>query len=409
MNSLFRNLCTLMFLVFCTTGYLPAQWTKVASLPAEVNLSDVYAKGSTIFAVGTRFSDFTPYIFVSMDGGKSWDSTSRKSGYFHKTIAFNTENNGYIAGYGSVSFTIRTTDGGNDWQAQMTDYEHSGITEIQFLNATVGYACGYGKKQFTTGNVYKTTDGGNTWKAQNNPMDSLPLESIQMLDETYGFAWAEGLFGYAQLVRTTDGGEHWAKVYSPTTTTDFYWWNAAEGIGVDARGDILKSNDSGATWQKKSSPSNWLESVCFIDKKIGYAVGAAGMILRTTDGGDTWKKETSSTSKQLTKVEYHDGNVYAIGDGIILRRSVVTDVNEHENNDLVDNQTTLSLYPNPVKAIAHCVGALPGEQVSVFDMYGKLLLSDRLDANSGIDLQSLAKGVYTLHVANRSAICFVKE
>ncbi|MCB2107295.1 MAG: hypothetical protein KDE14_06315 [Rhodobacteraceae bacterium] len=60
-------------------------------------------------------------------------------------------------------------------------------------------------------------------------------------------------------------------------------------IAVGERGFILKSADTGKSWQQVASPADvMLTSVAFIDDRRGVAVGHDTTILTTADGGETW-------------------------------------------------------------------------------------------------------------------------
>src|SRR6266576_192281 len=67
--------------------------------------------------------------------------------------------------------------------------------------------------------------------------------------------------GYGTIVRTTDGGNHWA------------------------------TQPSGTTLQ--------FRGVSFIDANNGTAVDEGGTILRTTDGGNSWAPQSSGTENTL--------------------------------------------------------------------------------------------------------------
>ena len=64
---------------------------------------------------------------------------------------------------------LRTFDGGVTWDSI---WEHSGQdvlfssqNDIDFVNDSIGFACGYAykEKQFIWGNILRTADRGNTW------------------------------------------------------------------------------------------------------------------------------------------------------------------------------------------------------------------------------------------------------
>jgi photosystem II stability/assembly factor-like uncharacterized protein len=77
--------------------------------------------------------------------------------------------------------------------------------------------------------------------------------------------------------------------------------NAARGLLLDAalnghviiavgeRGAIVRSVDSGETWESLASPTDaTLTGIAFANPDHGWAVGHDGVILHTRDGGDTW-------------------------------------------------------------------------------------------------------------------------
>lgn len=66
-------------------------------------------------------------------------------------------------------------------------------------------------------------------------------------------------------------------------------------VAVGERGVVLLSDNDGIAFrQAKSVPvSSTLNSVSFVDAKVGWAVGHWGAILKTTDGGETWKLQRS--------------------------------------------------------------------------------------------------------------------
>jgi photosystem II stability/assembly factor-like uncharacterized protein len=52
--------------------------------------------------------------------------------------------------------------------------------------------------------------------------------------------------------------------------------------------------------------SDRVASVCFVDKRHGWAVGGRGLILHTCDGGETWAEQQSGTDFILERVFFRD-------------------------------------------------------------------------------------------------------
>lgn len=383
-------------------------WKKLTlKFTNNLDLNDVYVHGDHIMAVGT-YTDFQANKFIgqilkSENGGQTWDTLHSTSGWFYKTIAFKDAETGFIGGYGSTSFMLKTTDGGKTWAEDMVDYDHAGITDMRFFNDKIGVAVGYGEKQFFSGNSYKTTDGGKTWVPSEHVEDSLPLQNMFFVNENIGYAVAS-FFGYTTFAKTTDGGAHWTLEYTHSTSiSDIYFWNATDGIMVDFSG-VYKTYDGGKTWVDKTTPAiknKYLESLTFYDRFTGFAVGLSGAIFRTTDGGETWTKDLSPTTQSLTCVEIHEGQVYAVGNnGVVLRLN--------ETLGLTDTKPALkaSVYPNP--ATSELFVSVPGNineemQLTLMDMSGRTITS-AVNSNGRLDISAIPAGLYILEVKTGEGI-----
>lgn len=88
---------------------------------------------------------------------------------------------------------------------------------------------------------------------------------------------------------------------------------AAQGgkrIAVGARGHIMVSDDSGASWRQSAHVPTLalLTAVTLIDERHGWAVGHDEVILRTSDGGESWTKvhEAPQAERPLLDVWFAD-------------------------------------------------------------------------------------------------------
>lgn len=64
-------------------------------------------------------------------------------------------------------------------------------------------------------------------------------------------------------------------------------------LAVGERGIVLLSDDAGASWQPRFTPTNrTLSAVAMADAQNGLAVGHGGTVLATADGGNSWKAIT---------------------------------------------------------------------------------------------------------------------
>ncbi len=166
--------------------------------------------------------------------------------------------------------------------------------DVFFLNETVGWAAnGY----FAA--VYKTIDGGENWTLQtNNGMlgSNHYFRNIEFLNNNIGFLGTLN----NKFYKTIDGGATWNQILNIIP-------NPPAICGLDCVGSstiygcgayfspayIIKSTDSGATWQyiDMSTYANALVEVLFLDAMTGFASGknaSGAVILKTVDGGNSW-------------------------------------------------------------------------------------------------------------------------
>lgn len=84
----------------------------------------------------------------------------------------------------------------------------------------------------------------------------------------------------------------------------------AKRIAVGARGHIMVSDDSGATWRQSAHVPTLalLTAVTLIDERNGWAVGHDEVILHTTDGGESWTKvhEAPQAERPLLDIWFAD-------------------------------------------------------------------------------------------------------
>lgn len=95
------------------------------------------------------------------------------------------------------------------------------------------------------------------------------------------------------VLRSTDSGRTWQLARTPTqaTLTGVSFPDAQHGWAVGHDAVILHSEDSGLTWTTQYQGTDLQVSfldVCFLDAQTGFVAGAYGQFLATTDGGLTW-------------------------------------------------------------------------------------------------------------------------
>jgi photosystem II stability/assembly factor-like uncharacterized protein len=131
------------------------------------------------------------------------------------------------------------------------------------------------------------------------------LSSLHMIDTQVGWA----LTDKGHLLRTIDGGVHWhdvspqalLRVPSEKITTNFLTgsltWVAFPGSDEEST-HILRTSDSGHTWQETTIPTTLVAQITFIDAQTGWLLSKHSVsesaetaeLFHTGNGGKNWTR-----------------------------------------------------------------------------------------------------------------------
>lgn len=185
------------------------------------------------------------------------------------------------------------------WKKQQTG-TFAWLHSVFFLDESRGWAVG-GK-----GALLATTDGGEHWELRRRPVEDA-LHEIVFTDERTGWIVCErSVFApmakdesVSYLLKTSDGGESWARV-DVTRGEDvdiklagLSFADAEHGWVYGEQGVLYATSDGGATWSRQRVPTrHLLLGGAFADAHTGWLSGGGLTLLRTEDGGETWRAGT---------------------------------------------------------------------------------------------------------------------
>ena len=300
-------------------------WYWQQQLPQGNDLrSASWPSATTGYAVGV-----TGTALKTTDGGTTWISQDPGTTRDLTGVSFVTTSTGWAVGVSGT--VIRTTNGGSTWTAQTapTVPAARNLRAVSFFDANVGVAVG--DQGTTTSTIVYTSNGGVTWRTASTT-STVGLSGVQMVSATVG--WAVG--GAGAILRTGDGGATWLPQISPTVaglsaisfapggTVGYLVGNASLPSWT-----IYKTTDSGVTWTAANGLGATgainLTGVSCFDSLNAVAVGTNGQIRHTTDGGTTWLNQSQNNvgSNALRDVKMIDANTMkVIGDiGMIFTTS----------------------------------------------------------------------------------------
>lgn len=237
-------------------------------------------------------------------------------------VFFLDENRGWVIG--SKGTLLATLDGGKTWRSKPASTDV--LRDIYFIDDQNGWlVCEknvYDLKEKDEARTYlmQTTDGGEHWKRINIRDIDVDIRLVRAVFTRGGRGWA---FGEAGAIYTTrDSGANWERLTSPTRhlLLGGIFIDDDRGWLVGAGATIIQTADGGDTWHVSRLPKAVENAVrfsaaSFVDNRLGWAVGSRGSIYRTVNGGRTWLMQNSGVSVDLHDVKFLDAvEGWAVGD-----------------------------------------------------------------------------------------------
>jgi len=152
----------------------------------------------------------------------------------------------------SIAALVVTTSAFQQWTMQT-----SGVTArlrgVSGVSDRVAWASG------ANGTVVRTTDGGTTWRRLFIPgTEALDFRDIDAIDDRTAYVLSIGPGEASRIYKTTDGGEQWDAQFVNKDPAAFFdamaFWNAQSGIAfsdsVEGRFVIITTTDGGRTWAR---------------------------------------------------------------------------------------------------------------------------------------------------------------
>jgi photosystem II stability/assembly factor-like uncharacterized protein len=275
-------------------------WTKLSTVPYAGKQDDIS------FSSSTRgwYVNGSGRIYRTTNAGETWTEQIHKPGTFFRAI-------------GAVNDSLIFAGNiGTDYFPGITGPSVKGICAIdvlhsQFVNAgtlsrrTVIHA---GGRVGGPAYLLRSLDGGESWTSLD-----LSAHTAMILDVKF-FSESEGLImgatstdvatSRALIIRTTDGGRSWQRVYEGPRPFELTWkgsfpsrlvgYVTVQNYNPDtsqAQRVVAKTTDGGKTWQEIPLVRNHAVrefGVGFVDDRTGW-VGAIAGGYETRDGGATWR------------------------------------------------------------------------------------------------------------------------
>ncbi len=306
-------LITLLFIPLFSFSQLG--WTSLNCVPSNMQrFEDVYfINKDTGFAV-----EFGGYMYKTTDAGVSWSSNYFFGPVNFRSIEFLDDGVTGLAG-SFVDKVFRTPDGGITWTDISTSFTNIGSHPRTICGiahyGNIFYAMGWWGAD--TAKIFKSTDKGLTWTTTiMDPAVVTNLVDGVFLSADTGFVTGgkntssnPNSSNQAVILKTTDGGSTWTKVFADSVIGGRIWKIQALNHRVLVASiepyysdtvAMIKSTDGGNTWVEigtgfsaphlpnQSQPYGQTQGIGFVKEYLGWLGGWYNGAYETYDTGKTW-------------------------------------------------------------------------------------------------------------------------
>ncbi|MCX6307008.1 MAG: T9SS type A sorting domain-containing protein [Bacteroidetes bacterium] len=395
-------------------------------------------------------------VYKTTDGGLTWTrqaTAAYGSSSFINVVYFWDQNLGYCMGdpIGGEFEIYTTDDGGTTWTA---------VPGANIPNAlsgeygTVGYYSSIGDTTWfgtTKGRVFKSIDNGHNWTMSAITGWSAKGTQPFFRSGSVGIGADRSAATTGAMVKTTDGGTTWAAItttgnvftndmgYIPGTPSTWVSTGAATGFtGVTySFNDAVAWNDMAATIGTQFLGTDWVNDSTGwaggfnVDATTGgmfkfigilapcdftsdlVAVIKGGTVKYTITNGAhststvSWAFQggTPATStNRHPSIVYNTPGTYNVTLTVTNSWGVTTKV----KTGLIyvggvgvgeNSAATVSVFPNPAKDVLNIQGSVNISEVTVTNMVGQIVISQKADnTNVTINTSDLKSGVYNLRL-----------
>src|SRR5580698_8047313 len=269
-------------------------------------------------------------IYRSDDGGKNWSNLGLKKSEHVGRVVIDPRDSkvvyvaaeGPLWGPGGDRGLYKTTDGGKNWKPILAISENTGVVDVAMdpSNPDILYAAAYQRRRhvFTLidggpeSAIYKSTDAGATWNKLKSGLPSVDMGRIGLavsaVDPSVVYATIEAADGKGGIFRSNDRGATWERKNEFDVGAMYYAQVITDPRNVDRifvmNVNLRESLDGGKTLHKVEENNHhgdnhaiWIDP----DNTKHWIFGSDGGMYETWDNAKNWEFKAN-----LPTVQFYD-------------------------------------------------------------------------------------------------------
>lgn len=378
--------------------------------------------------LGWAANGFYAAVFKTEDGGLTWSEqlseSSLGSSHYFRNIEFLNENIGFLGTLNGKFY--KTIDGGTNWTLENSISPNpTAICGINTVGSNTVYGCG---AYFTPAHIIKSTDSGNTWTYIDMSAYADALVEIKFLTETHGYAAGKNAIG-GLILETLDGGSTWTEIYNSNIAGDYVWklqilhsnqsviFGAVTSVSPHP-GKLIKSNDSGTTWNSFDAPETDIQAVGFINESQGWMGGHNTGFYETLDGGQSWNNLNVGSNLNRIFV-LNETLAYASGTTVYKYTDQNLNTDDYEESSRIP--LNVSINKNPVSnTLELSIGFESDDNllIEIYNINGQFIkrlsreiITQPITKDYSFNVSDFSTGIYILNFhsnTGRSSLKFTK-
>jgi photosystem II stability/assembly factor-like uncharacterized protein len=287
---------------------------------ANSGLTDTSINGLAInpMTSATLYAVTSSGLFKSTDAAGSWNSMNSglPPGASIQTVVLDPTHPWTIYAGGDALF--KSEDGGTSWAtlntvpgAIFSGYAESLAIDPVSPNTIYMGSMNDGGRAAGTASIAKSTDGGQSWKVVPAGIGYALMKALAIDPTTPSTVYASYAGngssytdpGESGVLKSTDGGQSWNVVTVIPSTSVFFNFQLAIDPSAPAKiyaayydslsgaGGILKSTDSGQTWNAANAGlSNFIRLLAYDSLHASVFASEADTLFQSVDKGGSWSK-----------------------------------------------------------------------------------------------------------------------